>query len=245
MVAGRPTPHPGAPLNAPPVLASNYQLGSERAYSRDDATPTWEALEELLGGLEGGTATAFASGMAATAAVFDLVPVGGTVLMGDDCYQGVAGLAATGAVQGRWQVVRVGVEDTARWLELIGEADLVWLESPSNPLLAITDLTAVCGASRQPDGLVVVDSTFATPLVQQPLELGADLVMHSATKHLGGHSDLLLGAVVAASEDNARRLRERSELAGRVHDRAPSRRSRPDPSPSRPAAPQRRLRASG
>lgn len=213
-MAGRPAPDPGAPLNVPPVLASNYELGSERAYSRDDATPTWEAFEELLGGLEGGTATAFASGMAAAAAVFDLVPVGGTVVLGDDCYQGVAGLAAAGAAQGRWHVARVGVEDTARWLELVGEADLVWLESPSNPLLAISDLTAVCGAPRKLDGLVVVDSTFATPLVQQPLKLGADLVMHSATKYLSGHSDLLLGAVVAASEDNARRLRERRELAG-------------------------------
>lgn len=84
----------------------------------------------------------------------------------------------------------------------------------SNPLLAISDLTAVCGAPRKPDGLMVVDSTFATPLVQQPLKLGADLVMHSATKYLSGHSDLLLGAVVAASEDNVRRLRERRELAG-------------------------------
>jgi cystathionine gamma-synthase len=213
-MAGRPARDPGAPLNVPPVLASNYELGSDRAYSRDDATPTWEAFEELLGGLEGGEAVAFASGMAAAAAVFDLLPVGATVALGDDCYQGVAGLAAAGAALGRWQVVRVGVQDTARWLELAGDADLLWLESPSNPLLAVADLAAICEPRRKPDALVVVDSTFATPLAQRPLELGADLVMHSATKYLGGHSDLLLGAVVAASEDNARRLRRRRELAG-------------------------------
>jgi cystathionine gamma-synthase len=214
VMAGRPAPDPGAPLNVPPVLASNYELGSERAYSRDDATPTWEAFEELLGGLEGGEAVAFASGMAAAAAVFDLIPLGATVALGDDCYQGVAGLAAAGAARGRWRVVRVGVEDTARWLELAGDADLLWLESPSNPLLAVADLPAICEARRGPDALVVVDSTFATPLAQRPLELGADLVMHSATKYLGGHSDLLLGAVVAGSDDNARRLRERRALAG-------------------------------
>jgi len=198
----------------PPVLASNFELGSERAYSRDDGTPTWEAFEELLGGLESGEAVAFASGMGAAAAVFDLLPVGATVVLGDDCYQGVAGLAAAGAAQGRWRLVRVGVEDTSRWLELAAEADLVWLESPSNPLLAVADLPAICAAPRKQDALMVVDSTFATPLVQRPLELGADLVMHSATKYLGGHSDLLLGAVVAASDERARQLHERRELAG-------------------------------
>ena len=214
VMAGRPAPTAGAPLNVPPVLASNYELGAERSYSRDDATPTWEAFEELLGGLEGGEAVAFASGMAAAAAVFDLLPVGATVALGDDCYQGVAGLAAAGAAQGRWEVVRIGVEDTARWIEVARDADLLWLESPSNPLLTVADLAAICAAPREPDALLVVDSTFATPLAQRPLALGADLVMHSATKYLGGHSDLLLGAVVASSDVHARRLRQRRELAG-------------------------------
>lgn len=214
VMAGRGAPSPGAPLNVPPVLASNFQLGSERAYSRDGGTSTWEAFEELLGGLEGGEAVAFASGMGAAAAVFDLLPVGATVVLGDDCYQGVAGLAAAGAAQGRWRLVRVGVEDTSHCVELAADADLVWLESPSNPLLEVADLPTICAATRKADALVVVDSTFATPLVQRPLELGADLVMHSATKYLGGHSDLLLGAVVATSDERARQLRERRELAG-------------------------------
>lgn len=214
VIAGRGAPTPGAPLSVPPVLASNFELGSERAYSRDDATPGWEAFEELLGGLEGGEAVAFASGMGAAAAVFDLLPVGAAVVLGDDCYQGVVGLAAAGAAQGRWRVVRVGVEDTSSWLDLAADADLLWLESPSNPLLAVADLPNICAAPRKPDALVVVDSTLATPLVQRPLELGADLVVHSATKYLGGHSDLLLGAVVAASGERARALRERRELAG-------------------------------
>ena len=213
-MAGRAAPGAGAPLNVPPVLASNFELGSDRAYSRDDATPTWEAFEELLGGLEGGQAVGFASGMGAIVAVFDLLAVGATVVLGDDCYQGVAGLAAAGAAQGRWRVVRVGVEDTSRWLELAADADLLWVESPSNPLLGVADLPAMCAAPRKADGLIVVDSTLATPLLQRPLELGADLVVHSATKYLGGHSDLLLGAAVAASAQRARQLRERRELAG-------------------------------
>ena len=214
VMAGRGTSGAGAPLNVPPVLASNFQLGAERAYSRDDATPTWEAFEELLGGLEGGEAVAFASGMGAIAAVFDLLPVGATVVLPDDCYQGVAGLAAAGVRQGRWHVTRVGVQDTQRWLELAADADLLWLESPSNPLLTVADLPAICAARRRRDALTVVDSTLATPLAQQPLQLGADLVVHSATKYLGGHSDLLLGAVIAASPEHAHRLRERRELAG-------------------------------
>ena len=214
VMAGRPQPGAGAPLNVPPVLASNFELDAGRAYSRDDATPTWEAFEDLLGGLEGGRAVSFASGMGAIAAVFDLLPVGATVRLGDDCYQGVSGLAAAGEAQGRWRVERVAVEDTPRWVELAAGADLLWLESPSNPLLAVADLPAICAAPRRPGALVVVDSTLATPLAQRPLELGADLVVHSATKYLGGHSDLLLGGAVAASEELAHRLRERRELAG-------------------------------
>jgi len=214
VMGGRGSPGADAPLNVPLVPASNFEHGSGRVYSRTDGTPTWEAFEELLGGLEGGLAVAFASGMGAIAAVFDLLPTGATVAVGDDCYQGVAGLVAMGAAQGRWHVVRVAVEDTAGWLEVAQEADLLWLESPSNPLLAVADLPAVCAARRKPDALAVVDSTFATPLLQQPLELGADLVIHSATKYLGGHSDLLLGAAVTRSDALARRLRQRRELAG-------------------------------
>jgi cystathionine gamma-synthase len=214
VMAGRGAAGAGAPLNVPPVLASNYQLGSARAYSRDDATPTWEAFEELLGGLEGGDAVAFASGMGAAAAVFDLLPVGAKVVLGDDCYQAVSGLAAAGAERGRWRLERVAVQDTPRWIEHAADADLLWLESPSNPLLRVADLEAICAAPRSTGALVAVDSTFATPLVQRPLELGADLVMHSATKYLGGHSDLLLGAVVSSRPERAHQLRERRELAG-------------------------------
>jgi len=214
VTGGRASRTAGVPLNVPPVLASNFELGGERVYSRDNGTATWEAFEGVLGGLEGGAAVAFASGMAAVAACLDLLPVGALVAIPDDCYHGVAGLAAAGAAQGRWRVDRVAVEDTAGWCQLAAQADLLWLESPSNPLLTVADLPAVCAAHRQPSALVAVDGTLATPLVQRPLELGADLVVHSATKYLGGHSDLLLGAAVARSEELATRLRERRALSG-------------------------------
>ena len=118
LVSGGRDRRPGSPLNVPPVPASNFVLGEHRAYSRDDGTPTWDALEEIVGVLEGGSAVAFASGMAAIAAVFDQLPVGSVVALPDDCYQGVAGLARAGEARGRWTVHRVAVADTARWIEM-------------------------------------------------------------------------------------------------------------------------------
>lgn len=204
----------GAPLNVPLVPASNFIIGSGRSYSRDDGTPTWEALEDVVGGLESGRAVAFASGMAAMASVFDQLSAGAVVVLPDDCYQGVAGLAAAGAQKGRWSVQRVAGDDTAGWIRACGVADLVWLESPSNPLLAVADLEAICAAPRKPGTIVAVDNTFATPLNQQPLEFGATVSLQSATKFIGGHSDLLAG--VATTRDDAlwHALRRSRELNG-------------------------------
>ena len=235
VAAGR--PHgPGLPLNVPVVLASNFRAGPGgpsdevgggpsppgsvtvdgrgRAYSRDDGTPGWEALEAVLGELEGGQATAFSSGMAAAAAVFDLLPTGARVVAPTDCYSGVRALLAHAQRLGRSSVELVDVADTAAATAAAGRADLMWLESPTNPLLQVADLAAVCTAAKQAGARVAVDNTFATPLLQRPLDLGADIVMHSATKFLGGHSDLLLGIVVAADPALAAALRHGRELAG-------------------------------
>ncbi|HEX8212468.1 MAG TPA: PLP-dependent transferase [Longimicrobium sp.] len=205
---------PGAPLNVPLVPASNFIIGSGRDYSRDDGTPTWEALEEVIGGLEAGRAVAFSSGMAAIAAVFDQLSAGAVVVLPDDCYQGVGGLVAAGAERGRWSVQRVAVEDTAGWIRACGEADLIWLESPSNPLLTVADLEAVCAAPRKPWAIVAVDNTFATPLNQQPLELGATVSLQSATKFIGGHSDLLAGVATTREDALWHALRRSRELNG-------------------------------
>ena len=205
---------PGSPLNVPPIPASNFVLGERRAYSRDDGTPGWEALEEIVGGLEGGSAVAFASGMAAIAAIFDQLPVGSVVALPDDCYQGVAGLAHAGEERGRWTVHRVAVADTARWLEMCGVADLIWLESPSNPLLTVGDLDIICAAPRKRGAIVGVDNTFATPLNQHPLSLGADVAVQSVTKFIGGHSDLLGGVVTVRDVDLVALLRQSRELTG-------------------------------
>src|SRR5881396_2084005 len=108
---------PGSPLNVPPCPASNFVLGERRAYSRDDGTPSWDALEEIVGGLEGGSSVAFASGMAGIAAVFEQLPAGAKVALPDDCYQGVAGFANAGQQRERWSVRRIAVADTAAWIQ--------------------------------------------------------------------------------------------------------------------------------
>jgi len=205
---------PGAPLNVPPWPASNFVLGGHRAYARDDGTPGWEALEEIVGGLEGGSSVAFASGMAAIAAVFDQLPAGADVALPDDCYQGAAGLANAGRSRGRWRVRRIAVADTAGWIQACGESDLVWLESPSNPMLAVAELGAICAAPRKPGAILGVDNTFATPLNQRPLALGADVAVQSVTKFIGGHSDLLGGVVTVRDPALLAALRHTRELAG-------------------------------
>ncbi|HQR30953.1 MAG TPA: PLP-dependent transferase [Anaeromyxobacteraceae bacterium] len=205
---------PAAPLNVPPVPASNFVLGGGRAYSRDDGTPTWEALEEVIGLLEGGRAVAFASGMAGIAAVFDRLGAGSHVVLPEDCYQGVAGLAEAGRRKGLWRVRRLPVADTEGWVRACADADLAWLESPSNPLLEVADLCAICAAPRKPSGILAVDNTFATPLNQRPLDLGADVSFQSATKFIGGHSDLLAGVVTVRRDDLLADLHRSRELMG-------------------------------
>lgn len=200
IAAGR-TREAGEPLNVAPAFASNFYLPDDRLYSRTDGTPTTDALETLLGGLEGGRALVFASGMAAAATVFNRLPVGSHIAVPSDPYHGVAGIVAEGEAQGRWTVRRLDQADTPAWLDALHHCDLVWLESPENPLMTVADLPTICGAPRRAGTVVAVDGTFATPLNQQALEYGADVVMHSATKFIGGHSDLLAGVLVTRDDD--------------------------------------------
>lgn len=213
VAAGRPT-SPGAPLNEPLVLASNFVLDGGRAYSRDDGTPTWVAFETVVGALEQAEAVSFGSGMAAIAAVFDLLPVGARIAWPDDCYQGVAGLIADGERLGRWTADRLAVGDTDAWCAAAAGADLVWVESPSNPLLVVADLRRIASVPRPEGSILAIDNTLAGPLAQQPLDLGFDVAVQSATKHLGGHSDLLCGVATTRRPELARRLRRHRELRG-------------------------------
>lgn len=220
VTAGRPAAEPGQAMNVPIVLASNFRSGTPEApvteYSRDGGTATWQALEAAVGALEGGTAVSFGSGMAGAAAILDLVPAGAQVVVPADSYAGVRALLADGAAIGRWKVTAVDITDTAATKQAAWAADLVWLESPTNPLMDVADLPELCRSASSTGAVVVVDNTFATPLGQRPLDFGADLVLHSATKFIGGHADLLLGIVVARDQDLAARIVRRRKLAGGI-----------------------------
>jgi cystathionine gamma-synthase len=182
-------------------------------YNRGEGTETSEALEELVGGLEGGSALAFSSGMAAVAALFGGLTVGSILTVPTDPYHGVKGLADEGESQGRWTVRRVDLRDTQAWIEAAADSDLVWLESPANPLMTVADLPQILAAPRK--GLAAVDATFA-PLAQQPLALGADVVMHAVTKFFGGHSDLMAGVLIAKTDELAHQLSYRRKISGGI-----------------------------
>ncbi|MEP6526044.1 MAG: aminotransferase class I/II-fold pyridoxal phosphate-dependent enzyme [Nocardioidaceae bacterium] len=214
--AGRPERVPDAPLNSPITMASTYVAGGELEYGRY-GNPTWESFEEVLGELEGGAALAFASGLAAVASVLDLVAPGELVIAPRHAYLGTLHQLAQLEQRGLIQVRLVDVADTDAVLAATcDDAALVWLESPTNPALEVADIPAIATGAHQVRANLVVDNTFATPLLQQPLNLGADVVVHSATKYLSGHSDLLLGATVTRNTQIHQALDGRRRSIGAV-----------------------------
>ena len=206
---------PGAPVTEPVHLSTTYHQGGDHEYIRE-GSPTVESFERVVGALEGGHATAFASGMAASAAVLDGLPAGARVVAPQVSYPGVRGLLADRAASGALEVRLVDQTDLDAAVAAIDGAALVWTETPSNPLLGITDLGALAEAAHARGAAVAVDATLATPLLQRSLELGADFVVHSATKYIAGHSDSLLGIVVTADEGGRDELIRRRELTGAV-----------------------------
>ena len=205
--AGVPAPVQGAPQLPGPALASHFHVEGDPAtaayaYGRD-GNPTWTLYERALGELEGGPATVFASGMAAAAAV--LVPVvrpGDVLVAPADGYPAVRSLATGHLSECGVEVRLVPMSERVPDSALAG-ARLVWLESPSNPMLAVVDIAETAERAHAAGALVAVDNTFATPLGQRPLDLGADYCVSSDSKHLTGHGDLILGHVAVA--DPARR----------------------------------------
>jgi cystathionine gamma-synthase len=215
VASGRPPHEPDEPLNHPVTMASTYVAGGAREYGRY-GNPTWSAFEEALGDLERGRALAFSSGLAAVATVLDLVGHQQKVVAPRHAYNGSIMQLADLEARGRISAVLVDVTDTEEVRRACEDASLVWLESPTNPALEIADIAAITEAAHAAGAHVVVDNTFATPLLQQPLELGADIVVHSATKFLAGHSDVLLGALVTGDDALFDVLKKRRDMVGAV-----------------------------
>jgi len=213
VTAGRPPHVSDEPLNTPITMASTFVAGGDREYGRY-GNPTWTAFEEALGALEGGRCLSFASGLAAVTTVLDLVGQGGKVVAPEHSYTGTLLQLADLESRGRITSQLVDITDTAAVAAACVDAALVWFESPTNPALEVADIAAIAEAAHAEGAYVVVDNTFATPLLQQPLTLGADIVVHSVTKYLAGHSDVLMGAIVTADDELYGVLKGRRDLLG-------------------------------
>lgn len=212
---GRPDKAPDAPVNVPVVLSSTFHAGGPVAYGRT-SNPAWEAFEDVVGTLEGGRALSFASGMAAVSAVLDLVPLGGVVVVPSHSYSGVAARLRDLEAAGRVVVRLVDVQDAETVAASCQGASLLWIESPTNPAMEVCDLAAVAAAARELGVMTVCDNTFAGPVLQRPIEHGVDVVLHSATKSLAGHSDVLLGVVVTTDDAHYDRLLRARTLIGSI-----------------------------
>ena len=215
ITAGRPAAAPDASLNPPLIISSTYHAGGPVGYGRY-GNESWSALEAAIGELEGGVTLSFSSGMAAVSAVFSILPIGAPVVASNQGYSGVMGLLNQFHASGRLEVRFVEITNTEEVIAAMKGAALVWLESPTNPCLDIADLSALITAAKKLGIGVAVDNTFATPLVQKPLSMGADIVMHSVTKYLSGHSDVVLGSLSTNDEALFRRLEESRRLNGSI-----------------------------
>ncbi|MCZ9884174.1 trans-sulfuration enzyme family protein [Arthrobacter sp. B2a2-09] len=210
VAAGRPERSHDQPVNPPIVLSSTYfgtgaLSDGDRGYGRY-ANPTWDPFEEALAQLEGAELPGllYASGLAAVSSALSLVPAGGVLVMPTHSYAGSLVMATELAAKGILELRTVDIADTDAVKAQLAPADakpasMLWIESPTNPMLGIADVQALAAAAHEAGAIVVTDNTFSTPLVQQPLSLGSDVVLHSVTKYLAGHSDVVLGALVTSN----------------------------------------------
>jgi len=210
---------------APPIhLATTFRHGpaGERIagyeYQRE-GNPTQDRLETALAAMEGGeSALAFASGMAAISGILETLTAGSRVLVPDDCYSGLRYLANEFLPQRGVEAIAVDMADPGAVDAACGDsAAIVWVETPSNPRMKISDIAALAQVAHRNGAVLVCDNTFATPVLQRPLALGADVVMHSTTKYFGGHSDVLGGALVFARRDGLfEQVAHRRHITGAV-----------------------------
>ena len=215
-----PDPSTGA-IITPIFQTSTYVqqgIGQHKGYEyARTQNPTRRALEKNLAALEGGQdAYCFASGMAATHAVLTFVKAGQRVVCSDNVYGGTHRLFTKILAHYGVEFAFIDCSDAARFESEAGEFDLLWIETPTNPLMKVCDIRALAASARRRKALLVVDNTFMSPFFQRPLALGADIVVHSTTKFLNGHSDSVGGVAVVASSEHADWLRYVQNAAGAI-----------------------------
>ncbi|MFT0846744.1 PLP-dependent transferase [Actinomycetaceae bacterium L2_0104] len=221
--AARPARTQGSPVNPPITISSTYyNMGApdgSMLYARW-TNESWHPAEELIGRIEHAAHPALlhGSGMAAIANALHLAPAGSTIIMPRHAYHASLLVSRDRTSREGGTMCEVDIADTAAVTAAIEKtsAGMVWIESPTNPMLEIADIPAIAAAAHAVGALVGVDNTFATPLGQNPLELGADVVVHSATKYLSGHSDVVLGATVTNSPDLQARLQNERTESGAI-----------------------------
>jgi len=215
VAAGRPDKQPDGALNPPIALNSTFHEGGPIGYGRY-GNETWSALEDAISILEGGKTLLFSSGMAAISAVFSLLPEGSVVVAANNGYQGTTTLLKKLHESEKLKVRFVNLANTDETVAAIPGAQMLYLESPLNPLLEIIDLPKLIAAGKAAGCGVAVDNTLATPLLQNPLALGADIVIHSVTKYLSGHSDLILGSLSTNDSALYNRLEQSRRYGGAI-----------------------------
>ena len=214
--SGRPQSGPGAPLNTSISLNSTFVAGGTLGYGRF-GNETWQSLEDAITALEDGVSTlAFSSGMAAITAVFSLLPHGARVVASNQGYSGTMALLNKYHEQGRLEVRFVDISNTKDVFEALIGAAFLWIESPTNPGLEVAELALIIGEAKKRNMGVGVDNTFATPFNQRPLSMGADITMHSVTKYLAGHSDVIVGSLTVKDPALHGRLLEARTLQGAI-----------------------------
>jgi len=215
VAAGRPAKQPDGALNPPIALNSTFHEGGPVGYGRY-GNETWSALEEAISVLEGGKTLLFSSGMAAISSVFSLLPEGAVIVAAKNGYQGTTTLLKKLHESEKLKVRFVNLANTDECLAAIPDAQMLYLESPLNPLLEVVDLPKIIAAGKAAGCGVAVDNTLATPLLQNPLALGADISIHSVTKYLSGHSDLILGSLSTTDQALLGRLEQSRRYGGAI-----------------------------
>ncbi len=215
VAVGRPPREPDGDLNMPISLSSTFHPGGPNGYGRY-GNETWSALESAIESLEHGKTLIFSSGMAAINAVFSILPIGSVVTASRNGYTGVMVVLENLVKSGHLDVRFVDVSNTDEVLAALPGTSLLWLESPTNPALEVADLPRLIAAAKAQGCVVAVDNTFATPLLQQPLLMGADISVHSVTKYLAGHSDVLLGSVSTSDSALHKRIEDARKFGGSI-----------------------------
>jgi len=215
VAAGRPEKKPDGALNPPIALNSTFHEGGPIGYARY-GNETWGALEDAISILESGKSLIFSSGMGAISCVISLLPEASVIVAAHNGYQGTTTMLKKMHEDKRLEVRFVDLANTEAVLAAIPGAKMLYLESPTNPAIEVVDLPTVIAAGKAAHCVVVVDNTLATPMIQNPLALGADITLHSVTKYLSGHSDLLLGSTSTKDDALYGRLEQARRYSGSI-----------------------------